>query len=112
MLMLLWLPLAACGREGGDKTFKGDGYSFTYPGEWEEREVGTVTPGAVFLTAFAPGEGLSGLIFEVNTGPLITESTIDAVIEDVAGALQESTEGPTRVTVAGLPAPAMGWWYP
>jgi len=93
------------GDGGGDKTFEGDGYAFTYPGDWDEREFGEVTPGAALTTAFAPEEGLNGLIFEINdTGNPVTESNIDALAEDLAGAIQESTEGPTRLTVSGLPA--------
>lgn len=104
-LVLVCLALTACGGEGGDKTFEGEGYSFTYPGEWDEREIDTITPGALLLTAFAPEEGLNALIFEVSdVGTPVTESNIDAVAEDVASALQESTEGPTQLTVAGLPA--------
>jgi hypothetical protein len=93
----------ACGGGDGDKTFRGEGYSFTYPGEWDERDV-EATPGAVLTTAFAPEGGLNALIFEVNTGPPVTESNIDAFEDQLAEAIQESTEGPTRLRVAGLPA--------
>lgn len=99
---------AGCGggRSGdGDKTFEREDISFTYPGEWEELDPGEGAPGAIFDTAFGPQEGLDGLIFEINdAGTPVTEGNIDAVVEDVAGGIQESTEGPTRLTVAGLPA--------
>jgi hypothetical protein len=104
-VVLVSLVLAACGGGGGDGTFEGEGVTFDYPEDWEQREIDPVTPEATFTTAFAPEEGLSGLIFEIgDAGTRITESNIDAVAEDVAGAIQESTEGPTVLTVAGLPA--------
>ena len=95
-----------CGGDSGDNTFEGEGISFTYPEEWEEREaVGGGTPGAAFTTAFAPEAGVNNLIFEIgDIGSPVTESNIDAFADDLAGALEESTEGPTRLTVAGLPA--------
>ena len=38
---LVCLALAACGGGGGgDTTFEHDGFSFTYPEDWEQREVG------------------------------------------------------------------------
>jgi hypothetical protein len=107
VLIACLAALPACGGqgEGENKTFEGDGYSFTYPADWEEGEVGEVNPGATFLTAFGPGEGLDALIFEINDGgPHVDESNIGAFQEELAAAIQESTEGPTRLTVAGLPA--------
>ena len=93
------------GNEGGDKTFEGKGYSFTYPAEWEEYELDEVNPGAALTTVFAPEEGLSGLIFEISDGGSpVTADNIDEAEEDLAGAIQESTEGPIQLTMAGLPA--------
>jgi hypothetical protein len=97
---------AGCGGGGsGDKTFEGDGYSFTYPSDWEEWEVGEVNPGAALTTAFGPEEAEGALVFEVgDAGTPITDSNIDTAAEELAGALQESTEGPIQLSVAGLPA--------
>lgn len=94
------------GSEGGDKTFEGDGYSFTYPAEWEEYEFDEVNPGAALTTVFAPDASPSGeLIFEVSDGGSpVTADNIDEAEEDLAGAIQESTEGPFQLTMAGLPA--------
>lgn len=103
---------AACGgRNGdgsgdGDKTFEGDGYSFTYPADWEEFEPDEVIPGAALTTVFAPdGSSPGELIFEIGDGGSpVTADNIDEAEEELAGAIQESTEGPIRMTMAGLPA--------
>lgn len=106
-LTCLMLTFAACGGGSGDKTFERGEVAFSYPEEWDERtlEGGPVTPDALFATVFAPGEGLNGLIFEISEGPIsVTKSNLDAVLQDIAAGLDESTEGPTRTSVAGLPA--------
>jgi hypothetical protein len=102
---------AACGGGNGnasgdgDKTFEGDGYSLTYPAEWEEYEPDEVPPEVVFTTVFAPPTGESALIFEISDGGSpVTADNIDEAEEDLAGAIQESTEGPIQLTMAGLPA--------
>jgi hypothetical protein len=107
LLVVLSLSLSACGGGGGDgdQTFAGDGYSFTYPAEWEELDAGEASPDATLLTAFGPGEGLDALLFEVyEDGSVVDETNIGAFQEDLAAAVRETTEGPTRLTVAGLPA--------
>jgi hypothetical protein len=107
LLVALPLSLAACGGGGGDggKTFDGDGYSFTYSSDWEELDAGEANPDATLLTAFGPGEGLDAMLFEVfEGGSQVDESNIGAFEEDLAAAISETTEGPTRPTVAGLPA--------
>ena len=78
---------AGCGGGGdGDKTFEGDGYSFTYPGDWSEREVvGGASPGEFFTRGFAPEEGVNGLIFAIaDIDTPVTVSNIDTYAEDLA----------------------------
>jgi hypothetical protein len=107
LLVLLAVSLPACGGGGGGEgnTFEGDGYSFTYPKGWEELDAGEANPGASLLTAFGPGPGLDALIFEVaDGGSPVDENNIGAMQDELAAAIQPSTEGPTRLTVAGLPA--------
>ena len=101
---LLVVSLAACGGE--ENTFEREGVSFTYPENWGEAEYEAVDPAAVFGTAFTPEENsLTGLIFEISRGDVtVTEKNIDDVLADAAGALDPSTEGPSRLTVGGLPA--------
>jgi hypothetical protein len=106
LLLLVAFSLPACGGGGGDEgnTFEGDSYSFTYPEGWEELDAGEANPGTSLLTAFGPGPGLDALIFEVATGNHVDENNIGALQDELAAAIQETTEGPTRLTVAGLPA--------
>jgi hypothetical protein len=93
-----------CGGGDGDKTFEGDGYSFTYPGGWDERQSIRSLSGQSSLPHSPPAEGPDALIFEVAEVEVpVTESNIDQLLDDAAGALAESTEGPTRATVGGLP---------
>jgi hypothetical protein len=104
-----------CGGGDGDETFEGDGYSFTYPGEWEELEgqAYVATGDEVSSATLGPEEGANVLTFTVYRLNLaVTEANLDQVadeITDVLGGLLEEaqgsvTEGPTRVSVAGLPA--------
>jgi hypothetical protein len=104
IIALLVVSLAACG--GDENTFEREGVSFTYPENWGEAEYEAVDPAAVFGTAFTPEENsLTGLIFEISRGDVtVTEKNIDDVLADAAGALDPSTEGPSRLTVGGLPA--------
>ena len=103
------------GGAGGDTTFEGDGYSFSYPGDWEQRE-GSGAPGVgnkISSVAFAPEAGGNGLTLSVYRLPVaITEDNIASFLGQVRTATQQifqagggqMTEGPTRVTVAGHPA--------
>lgn len=107
--MVVCLTLTACAGGGGngDNTFEREGVSFTYPEDWEQRELegGPVNPDASFATVFAPEEGLSGLIFEINeTAITVTQSNLDGVLQEVAASLHESSKGPTKTSVAALPA--------
>jgi PsbP-like protein len=109
--------------EGGsgdeDKTFEGDGYSFTYPADWSEK-TGEIearaqagSEQATSEVAVAPGEGQDLVLVEVGpTSPSITEDNIDHLEEEIARLVEslfqqgagQVTAGPNRVTVAGLPA--------
>jgi hypothetical protein len=123
--VLVCLALAACGgdgaeggaRSGGDKTFEGDGFSFSYPGEWAEEEdfEARVQAGseATSQVAVAPGHGRDVVLVEV--GPVsvsISEGNLDKFKPEFARAVEslfqqaegELTAGPVRVQVGGLPA--------
>jgi hypothetical protein len=109
---------AGCGGGGGDKTFEGDGYSFTYPGEWSDRGKVEATAHAgseqaTSQVAVAPGEGQDLVLVEVGpTSPSITEDNIDQFKDEIARQVEslfqqgegQVTVGPTRVTVGALPA--------
>jgi hypothetical protein len=107
-----------CGGGNGDadKTFDGDGYSFTYPGSWSQRE-GEARAQRTDIQAssfyFGPGEGVDGLTLDVGRiGFPITESNVDTVSDQFAGEVDamfrlaqgRMTKGPTRLEVGGLPA--------
>lgn len=112
---LVCLALAACGGGGGDKTFEGDGFSFTYPEDWEQREVGAGAAevgNSISSFTFAPSRGANGLTVEVYRLRFgVTEDNIDSVEGEVAAVTEEIfrqaggrvTDGPTRVTIAGHP---------
>jgi hypothetical protein len=103
-------------REATQKTFKADGYSFTYPGAWAKgRE--RVTEAGRFTTAFAwdaptaispstSGEALV-LVAEPLREPPI-ERSLGPYLRLIRKRLKNEgeglLEGPTHVTLAGLPA--------
>jgi hypothetical protein len=113
------LAALGCGGGGGDKTFDGDGYSFTYPGDWRD-QTGKVEfsaqAGSEPLTsqvALAPGEGQDFVFVQVGpASPSITEDNIDQLKDEITRVVEslfqqaegQLTAGPTRVTVGGLPA--------
>jgi PsbP-like protein len=119
--VVAWVGLTAslgCGGDGGngDNTFEGDGYSFTYPESWSQREAEaryqrTDVQASSFV--FGPEEGANGLILDVGqVGLAVTENNIDLISAQFAGEIEqlfqqaqgEVTKGPTRLTVGGLPA--------
>jgi hypothetical protein len=125
LTVLVCLAFAACGGEGddggaagggGDKTFEGDGYSFTYPGEWDELEgeARFSQPGQQTTSVyFGPTEGANVLGLDAGrVGVSITEANVDEITDQFAAELDQVfrqaqgriTEGPTRLTVGGLPA--------
>jgi hypothetical protein len=114
------------GGPNQQKTFEGDGYSFSYPRKWvkarngEKQGGGFITAfapdgeiaaadaaalGADVLAAFAPGDDALALIAE-REEPL-GEQEWDSYMEYRRKLLEENgelLERPTRVTVGGLPA--------
>jgi hypothetical protein len=137
---LTCLALAACGGEGNgdgrpsgeadteaearaerDKTFADDGYSFSYPANWEEhnpavRFEGGATPTSETYIGLSNTDLLGVL---ANKGPVsITDSNLDSYIPDLATLAFEIftanggdlLRGPERVTVGGLPGlRSIGW---
>jgi PsbP len=109
--------LAGCGGDGGDKTFEGDGFSFTYPGEWRKSDFDVQFGQPVTTDAFAPAEGADVLL--VGVGHLnapVTEQNIEGLSHEFAAQIDHQsrqlkgriTNGPSRTTVGGLPALSFG----
>jgi hypothetical protein len=114
-----WVSLLAalgssCGG-GNDKTFEGEGYSFSYPGGWEQREgsgAAAEVGNAVSSVAFAPAQGANGLTVTVyRLQVVVTEENVDSLRAEVAAVTEQIfreaggrvTAGPNRVTIAGHP---------
>jgi hypothetical protein len=106
--------LAGCGVGDGGKTFEGDGYSFTYPEEWEQREgSGSAEVGdSISSVSFGPSRGANGLTVSVyRLQVAVTEENIESIAPEVAATTDQIfrqtggrvTAEPTRVTVAGHP---------
>jgi hypothetical protein len=114
-LAFLLVLVAGCGSGGGDKTFEGDGYSFTYPGSWEEFEnapSAAATGTVVSSKSFAPERGGSGFVITVyRLSSSVTADNIDSIAPEVAAVTEQifrqaggqMTARPTKVTVAGHP---------
>ncbi len=117
VLALILVSLAAgCGGDeaaGPDNTFQGDGYSFSYPGDWEERESND-EPGSADVV-IAPDPGVTGISVGVFDSPQeVTAENIDGLMGELrTGAetfLAQNVEGSKldgdveQVTIAGLPA--------
>jgi hypothetical protein len=109
---------AACGGgENKDGTFEGEGYSFSYPADWDETDdfdarasLGSRPSSQVAVT---PRGGGNGVIVQVGpVSPVITEANVDEFGPVVAQALEslfgrtdgEVTAGPVRLEVNGWPA--------
>ena len=114
---LAWLTLAACGGGGGgDKTFEGDGYSFTYPGEWDEVEYedppADRAPTDVAVSPRGSEHELDSVSVTVAPNQLaVTEDNLDTQLDGLAdsatNAYGKLLAGPTPITTAGLPAISM-----
>jgi PsbP-like protein len=112
LLICLVVLAAGCGSERGDETFAGEGYSFTYPGEWDElkSEMGVQRGDPVSQATVGPGTHSDGLVVLVYRIPVsINEQNFmqftDAAAQDVAESFDgQILAGPTRLRVAGLPA--------
>jgi hypothetical protein len=116
MLAAAGLLAVGCGGGGeGDKTFEGDGFSFTYPGDWIEFEPSESSASVgepVSTVSLGPSEGPNGLQLNVyGLEASVTESNVEAVAAEVADVLGQvfrqaggsMTAEPVRVTVGGLP---------
>lgn len=140
--LLACLALTACGGEGNgdganrgpsseaeteteagaesDKTFEGDGYSFSYPANWEERD-----PGMGFRFGTPTSETYIGLnntdllgVLRAESPVPITDANVDdytlefaaAALDLFAGNGGEMLQGPVRVTAGGLPGLRFEGW--
>jgi hypothetical protein len=113
-LAAVGLLAVGCGGGGGDKTFEGEGYSFTYPGKWHQVEGGGAAEigDRVSSVTLAPSEGASGLTVNVYRLKVpVTESNIETFAPETASVTAQifrqsggrTTAGPKRVSAAGLP---------
>lgn len=113
VLLLAALGLS-CGG-GNDTTFEGEGYSFSYPEDWEQREgsgAASEVGNAVSSVAFAPAEGANGLTVSVyRLQDVVTEDNVNSLRAEVTAVTEQvfrqaegrMTAGPNRVTIAGHP---------
>jgi hypothetical protein len=112
VVVLLVLALPACGGEqSGPKTYDGDGYSFAYPGNWEERPANADSGSVDVMIAAGPGRnGISLTVFEVEEA--VTEENfaeLEPTIREAAERFMSSSGervlegGVARTTVGGLP---------
>jgi hypothetical protein len=110
------LTTLSCGGGDGDgnKTFKGDGYSFSYPGKWAE-QAADVNTGRSPDVVVAPPEGgrnlVALLVLRDGVSKPVTKANIDQMMPDLRPAIDGLMlrsggvlEGdPTRVAYGGLP---------
>jgi hypothetical protein len=110
-LVALCAGCGGAGSAGEDNTFEGDGYSFSYPADWEEREESDSSADVVI----APEVGVTGISVGTFESPQeVTEDTIGGLMGEIReGAEQffaESVSGTKiegdveQTTIAGLPA--------
>jgi hypothetical protein len=97
----------------GDKKYEGDGYSFTYPEDWDEQDPEAASQGGDVISSAYVGQDntdvLAVLLYRVPVS--ITEANIDEYADDVFEQAREIYEGldgeltarPTPVTMDGLP---------
>ena len=103
------------GGEGGDKTYEGDGYSFSYPGDWDEGTARQVASGSSEVVVSPTGSGESfvstAVAHDVFPGPVTQanfddEFPLDLVRSELSKAMEPRgnvLEGdPVRVSHAGL----------
>jgi len=93
----------------GDKTYEGDGYAFTYPGDWEGGNSASITGNDRDALVGPPGRGgLEYVAVLVNEGrPSVTDDNIVEAIADLAEELAQDgglLDGPEQIEVGGLPA--------
>jgi hypothetical protein len=114
VLVALLALVAACGGGSTDNTFEGDGFSFTYPGDWITGDTGAWEPPGPAVAISYPGpeevEEREELLF-VAVFPnqkSVTEDNLDDSLEEIAADqirnYEGLTAGPTAMTVDGLPA--------
>jgi len=115
-LLILVLLVAGCGgggTPGADNTFRGDGYSFSYPGDWEQRETSD-EPGSADVV-IAPEPGVTGISVGSFESPQeVTADNIDGLMGEIRSGAEQffatSVEGTklegdlTQTTIGGLPA--------
>jgi hypothetical protein len=116
LLLVLVLFAAGCGGDnapGADNTFQGDGYSFSYPGDWEQRETSD-EPGSADVV-IAPEPGVTGISVGSFESPQeVTAANIDDLMGELRSGAEEffatsvagtKLEGDlTKTTIGGLPA--------
>lgn len=112
------LAALGCGGAGGDKTFEGDGYSFSYPGDWGEgtarqegatsgySEAAVIPPGSggeSFVSTAVAHDALPGPVTQANFDdefPLdLVRSGLTKMMEPRGNVLESD---PERVSHAGL----------
>ena len=96
---------------GGDKTFHGDGFSFTYPNDWtlteftEERPPDRKLPGVRVRPQEAPAtDGVSVIVYDDQDA--VGEGNLDEAVDEIAAEYKgvPLAVPPTPTTVGGLPA--------